>query len=293
MSRSASIQRNWNGRIAAPRPNQSALSDDQYQQELQLMNFDSSNSLGRSSAAYNRMMGRGVRQFVERVATTEGTTIPVIFYSNGKDDYYQQMVQAITRTQARNRAIRDLHPIVNLRKAATLSGNIRNIEFRGISPSFHDATLSGVYMNTHGPAAFGSNTKGNVKFAPGNFDYTSFAGSALTIEASAGTRFNNVRLHNASLEVRGVATPDITGAHVTGNSRVNGQNIGGIVSAARHTLEYATQVAPRVLGSANTMFHSMLKHGKEAIAATAETFNFGQGRIKKHDPDAWPSPHPA
>ncbi|MDX1923125.1 MAG: hypothetical protein SFW65_08365 [Alphaproteobacteria bacterium] len=290
MSRSASIQRTWNGRMAVPRPDDSALAAHHYQNEMLLMGHDPVNS-PRSSTLYNRMMGRGVRQYRELISTTEGTNIPIVFYSNGKDDYYQQMVQAITRVQSRVRTVRNLHPIVNLRKAATLSGAINNIEFRGISPSFHDASLNNVYLNTHGAAGFGSNTRGNVKLGPNIFDHTNFAGSALTIEASAGTRLNNARIHNASLNVRGAVTPDISGAHVTGDSRVGGQNIGGIVAAARHTLEYATQVAPRVLGSAHTMFNDMIRTGSEKIAAVAEHYNF-QGRARNRDHDQWPAPHP-
>jgi hypothetical protein len=180
---------------------------------------------------------------------------------------------------------------VTLEKPTNLSGNFHNIVFKGISPSFHDATLNNVYLNTHGAAAFGSNTRGNVKFAPGDFDYTNFAGSALTIEASAGTRFNNAKLHNASLQLRGAVTPEMADANVTGHTRVNGTNLGGLMAAARQTLDYATRVTTRSLGSAHTMFQNMVQHGKEKFAATAEHYNF-QGRARNRDHDMWPTPHP-
>ena len=272
------------------RPDEALMREGFERQEMQLVNFDSSARKNRSSILFERMMGRGVRQYHEDIPTTEGTNIPIDFYSRGKADYYPQMMRAIERSQARSKATRNLHPIVTLNRATSLCGRFHNIEFRGISPSFHDATLSNVYMNTHGAGAFGSNTHGNVKFAAGNFDYTNFAGSALTIEASAGTRFNNVKLHNASLQVRGAVTPEMADAHVTGNTRVNGSNLGGLMAAARHTLDYATRVTTRSLSSANTMFHDMVQHGKHALSPTAETFNYGQGRVRKHDPDAYPSP---
>ena len=261
------------------RPDDASMHADAYNQEMQLVNFDSSARMNRSSILFDRMMGRGVRQYHEDIPTTEGTKIPIDFYSRGKADYYPQMMQALARSQARSKATRNLHPIVTLYRATSLCGRFHNIEFRGISPSFHDATLSNVYMNTHGAAAFGSNTHGNVKFAAGNFDYTNFAGSALTIEASAGTRFNNAKLHNAALQVRGAVTPEMADAHVTGNTRVNGTNLGGLMAAARHTLDYATRVTTRSLSSANTMFHDMVKHGKHTLSSTADAIEGFHGHV--------------